>query len=146
MLYVLLLDNHEAHKYYLALQFASKYHVIMLSFGPHTTHRMQPLDIAVYRALRIFFEQEISAFQKQHIGRMIKQHDIAKLLTPAYLKAASAQNAVSGFKTPGIWPYNSSVFGDEDFVPASIMDHYGNATLPAGLQETTIMKQTKYGT
>eukprot|EP00731_Ephydatia_muelleri_P029388 Em0020g1032a len=73
---------------------------------------MQPLDIAVYRALRIFFEQEISAFQKQHIGRMIKQHDIAKLLTPAYLKAASAQNAVSGFKTPGIWPYNSSVFGD----------------------------------
>ena len=142
---LLLLDNHEAHKYYPALQFASKNHVIMLSFVPHTTHRMQPLDVAVYRALKIFFEQEINAFQKLHIGRIIKQHDIAKLLTPAYLKAASAhlkaasaQNAVSGFKTHGIWPYNPSVFGDEDFVPASIMGHYGNATLSAGLQETTM--------
>ena len=56
----------------------------------------------------------------------------------AYLKAASAQNAVSGFKTPGIWPYNPSVFGDEDFVPASIVGHYGNATLLAGQQETTM--------
>ena len=59
-------------------------------------------------------------------------------MTPAYLKAALAQNAVSGFKTHGIWPYNQSVFGDEDFVPASIIGHYGNATLPAGLQETTM--------
>ena len=64
---LLLLDNHEAHKYYPALHFASKNHVMMLSFAPHTTHRMQPLDVAVYRALKIFFEQEISAFQKQHI-------------------------------------------------------------------------------
>ena len=47
----------------------------------------------MYRALKIYFEQEISAFQKQYIGRIIKQQDIAKLLTPAYLKAASAQNA-----------------------------------------------------
>ena len=140
---LLLLDNHEAHKYYPALHFASKNHVMMLSFAPHTTHRMQPLDVAVYRALKIFFEQEISAFQKQHIGRIIKPHDIAKLLAPAYLKAASAQNAVSGFKTPGIWPYNPSVFGDEDFVPASIMSHNGNATLPAGLQETTMHEADK---
>ena len=35
---LLLLNNHESHKYYTALQLASKNHVIMLSFAPHSTH------------------------------------------------------------------------------------------------------------
>ena len=103
---------------------------------------MQPLDVAVYRALKIFFEQEISAFQKQ---RIIKQHDIAKLLTPAYEKAASAQNAVSGFKTPGIWPYNPSVFGDEDFVPASIMGTMEMLLYLQAYKKLLCMKQTRHG-
>lgn len=49
---LLLLDNHESHKFYPALEFASKNHIIFLSFAPHTTDRMQPLDVAVYGPLK----------------------------------------------------------------------------------------------
>lgn len=42
---ILVMDNHESHKYLLALEFATENHVIFVSLPPHTTHRMQPLDL-----------------------------------------------------------------------------------------------------
>ena len=119
---LLLLDNHESHKYYPALEFARKNHVIFVSFAPHTTNKMQPLDVAVYGPIKKYFEQEINTFQKSHPGRIINQYDIAKLFGGAYSKGASVQNAIQGFKKPGLWPYNPHVFGDEDYAPSSITD------------------------
>lgn len=119
---LLLLDNHESHKYYPALEFASKNNIIFLSFAPHTTDRMQPLDVAVYGPLKKYFEQEINTFQKSHPGRIVNQYDMAKLFGGAYVKSASVQNAVNGFKKPGIWPYDPNVFGDEDYAPSTMTD------------------------
>lgn len=119
---LLLLDNHEAHKYYPALEYASKNNVIFVSFAPHATNKLQPLDVSVYGPLKKFFEQELNIFQKQFAGRIVNQYDVCRILTPAYLKAATAQNAVSGFRKTGIWPYNPHLFGDEDFAPATVTD------------------------
>ncbi|CAG4950464.1 unnamed protein product [Parnassius apollo] len=114
---LLLLDNHESHKYYPALEYASKNSVIILSLAPHTTHKMQPMDVAVYGPLKTYFEREINRFQKAHPGRIVNQYDVARLISPAFLKSAVAINAVHGFERPGIWPVNKYVFGDEDFEP-----------------------------
>ncbi|XP_011859972.1 PREDICTED: uncharacterized protein LOC105557363 [Vollenhovia emeryi] len=119
---LLLLDNHESHKYYPALEFASKNHIIFVSFAPHTTNKMQPLDVAVYGPIKKYFEQEVNVFQKNHPGWIINQYDIAKLFGRAYSKGASVQNAIQGFKKPGIWPYNPHVFNDEDYAPSSMTD------------------------
>lgn len=120
---LLLLDNHESHKFYPALEFASRNNVIFLSFAPHTTNKMQPLDVTVYGPIKKYFEQELNTFQKNHVGRIINQYDMCRLFTAAYLKGATAQNAVSGFSKTGIYPYNPNVFGEEDFAPASLTDH-----------------------
>lgn len=119
---LLLLDNHESHKYYPALEFASQNHVTFVSFPPHTTHRLQPLDVAVYGPIKKYFEQEISTFQKQHPGRIVTQYEVARLFREAYLKGASPRNGVSGFASSGIWPYNPNMFGDEDFAPSNATD------------------------
>lgn len=68
---LLLLNNHESHKYYPALQYATEKHVTFLSFAPHTTDRMQPLDVAVYGPLKKYFEQELNTFQKMHPGAVL---------------------------------------------------------------------------
>ncbi|KAF2889816.1 hypothetical protein ILUMI_16357, partial [Ignelater luminosus] len=47
---LLLLDNYESHKYYPALEYATKNNVVILSLAPHTTHKMQPMDVAVLLA------------------------------------------------------------------------------------------------
>lgn len=119
---LLVMDNHESHKYLDALEFASKNHVIFISLAPHTTHRMQPLDTCVYRPLKIYFEQAVSVFQKTYVGRIISQYDVAKLFGEAYMKAASTHNAVKGFSSTGIWPPNRNIFDDSDYMPSTVTD------------------------
>lgn len=115
---VLLLDNHESHKYYPALEYASEHHVTFVSYPPHTTHKLQALDVAVYGPIKKYFEQEINTFQKQHPGRIINQYDVAKLFREAYLKGASPRNGVNGFVSSGTWPFNRNLFDEADFAPA----------------------------
>nr|CAH7729067.1 unnamed protein product [Callosobruchus chinensis] len=83
---LLVLDNHESHKSYAALQFASENNVI--------TRKLQPLDVAVYGPIKKYFEIEVNVFQKAHPGRVINQFDVARLFSAAYLKGASQGNAM----------------------------------------------------
>lgn len=99
---ILVLDNHESHKYYPALKYATDNHIIFVSFAPHTTHKIQPLDVSVFGPIKRFYEQEINIFQKNYSGRIINQYDVAKIFSPAYLKGATPHNAISGFKSTGL--------------------------------------------
>ncbi|KAJ8884129.1 hypothetical protein PR048_015986 [Dryococelus australis] len=97
---LLFMANRISHKYHPALEIAQVNNVVFLSFPPYTT-----LDRAVYGP-KTFFEQEINIFQKAHPGRIMNQLDIARLVTPAFLKSASAKYAVHRFSSTGLWPYN----------------------------------------
>ncbi|KAJ2953466.1 hypothetical protein O0L34_g1061 [Tuta absoluta] len=117
---LLLLDNHESHKSYTALEYASKNNVVFLSIPPHTSHRLQPLDVAVYGPIKKYFEAEVNSFQKSHPGRIINQYDVAKLFTSAYLRGATPANAISGFRSSGIYPFDRHAIGDEHFAPSEV--------------------------
>lgn len=45
---LLILDNHEAHMSIEAYELCRKHGVIMLSLPPHTSHKLQPLDVTVF--------------------------------------------------------------------------------------------------
>lgn len=119
---LLILDNHESHKSYEALDLAAKNHITFLSIPPHTSHKLQPLDVAVYGPIKKYFEIEVNSFQKEHPGRIINQYDIAKLFTGAYLKGATPGNAISGFRASGIYPLNRHIIGDEHFAPSEVYE------------------------
>lgn len=116
------MDNHVSHKFLPALEYASKNNVIFISLPPHTSHKTQPLDVSVYGPLKTYFEQAVSVYQRSHVGRIISPFEIGQLFGEAYLKAASAQNAVKGFQATGIWPVNRHVFSDDDYLPSSLTE------------------------
>lgn len=126
---LLILDNHTTHQNLEALNLARKNHVIMVSIPPHTSHKLQPLDVSVYRSFKVAFEQTIDTFQKNHPGRRVTQFDVASLVRVAYEKSATVQNATSGFRKAGIFPYNKNLFTDLDFTPATV---YENAPVIEG--------------
>ncbi|KAJ8873668.1 hypothetical protein PR048_024498 [Dryococelus australis] len=101
---------------------------------------MQRLDIAVYGPLKLCFEQAICNFHKNYPGRIVSQYDVAKLFSSAYLRVASAQNAISVFRSSGVWPYNPHISSDVDFAPASVTyrpEHEYASDIRDGLSETT---------
>ena len=61
--HLLLLDGHASHTKKLeAIILARDNGVTMLSFPPHTTHEMQPLDVSFFRSLKKWYNIEIEKF------------------------------------------------------------------------------------
>jgi hypothetical protein len=138
---LLVLDNHESHKYIKVLDYATGNNVLFLSFVPHTTHKMQPLDISVYGTLKQCFEQAICVIQTNHACRTVNQNDVRKLFASAFFRVAIPLNAISGFQSSGIWPYNPNVFSVADYAPPSVTDRpYPDFTQasPADLPDSEI--------
>ena len=56
---LLILDNHSSHLSIPVLNFCKRNGVVLLSFPPHTSHRLQPLDRTVYGPLKIIINMQM---------------------------------------------------------------------------------------
>lgn len=99
ILILLILDNHASHVSLEAISFCRSNYI---TFPLHTNHRLQPLDESFFGPLKTFC--------------VISEATIGKLFSEAYIKAATLRNAISGFKSCGIEPFNAHIFPDEQYV------------------------------
>lgn len=127
---LLILDGHTSHtKSIDAISFARDNGVILLSLPPHCSHKLQPLDLAFFKPLNVYYSSECSKWLRSHPGHVITDFQMSHLITPAFAKAASIQTAVNGFRASGIWPYNPEVISEEDYAPAEVTD----VPIPSGI-------------
>lgn len=119
---LLLLDNHESHVSIEAVDFAKNNGIHLLSFPPHCSHKLQPLDRTVYYPLKKYYNAECDSWMHQHPGMTMSIHDIPELVRNAYPRAAVPSNIQAGFKVSGIFPFDRHVFDDIDFMPSSVTD------------------------
>nr|XP_018906716.1 PREDICTED: uncharacterized protein LOC109036800 [Bemisia tabaci] len=116
---LLVLDNHGSHVNLDAVDLAKKSGVHMVTVPPHTTHKLQVLDVAVYKPFKNNFELAIDDFMKnpKNVGVRIAQKHVAGFVNIAY-SGLTAQMAKNGFKKCGLYPLNRNIFKDEDFAPS----------------------------
>ena len=120
---LLVLDGHSSHTRNLnVIKKARQSNVIILSLPSHCTHRLQPLDVAFFKSLNAFYDQATATWLRQHPGRPVTELEVGELFGTAYGKAATVQNAQSGFKKSGIYPFDRNIFTDEDFAAADATD------------------------
>lgn len=118
---LLILDNHASHISHDIYNHCKAHNIHMLSLPPHTSHRMQPLDVTFYGPLKAAYKKESDCFMKSHLAERITPYDVASLFNKAYSNVASISKGESGFRVTGIFPMNSDVFTEEDFLPAEIL-------------------------
>lgn len=117
---LLLLDGHSSHTKNLNLiNYARDNGVVLLCFPPHSTHRLQPLDVAFMKPLSVYFEDEVRRWLRTNPGRVATLHQLSTLFSAAFIRAATMPTAINGFRKTGIWPVNASVFSDADFLPSA---------------------------
>lgn len=119
---LLILDNHTTHCSLQAIEFFRKHHIHALTLPPHSSHKTQPLDRCFFNVLKKFYAAECEKWMRNHPGRSITVYQIAAILTPAYLRAATPKSAVEGFRTTGIWPLNPDIFNEADFLPTAVTE------------------------
>ncbi|XP_003737382.1 uncharacterized protein LOC100904063 [Galendromus occidentalis] len=119
---LLLLDNHQSHLSVEALDFLRDNGVIALSFPPHCSHKLQPLDRSVYGPLKKYVYTAIDAWMKNHPGSTLTIYDIPGVVSTALPRAASEENIKAGFAVSGISPFNREIFTEKDFAPSYVTD------------------------
>ncbi|GBO99210.1 hypothetical protein EVAR_65915_1 [Eumeta japonica] len=117
---LLLCDNHESHVSLEAINSAKENGIIYRSFPPHTSHRLQTLDVGVF----IPFKSKLKiTFNNWHImnpAKALTIYNIPKLVKIAFFELFRAKNITSGFNKTEIWPLNELTFSNEDFAPTKV--------------------------
>ncbi|CAH1967248.1 unnamed protein product [Acanthoscelides obtectus] len=115
---VLVLDGHYSHTRNLELLalVARENGVHIISFPPHCTHKMQPLDKAFMSPLKTYYAQAIENCLGQNSGRVVTHYQVGRLFGEAYNQAATVATATNGFRITGLFPCNCNVFQPHEFV------------------------------
>lgn len=134
---LLLFDGHATHTKSLELiDKARDAGVILLCFPPHCTHKLQPLDVAFMKPLSLYYSDEVKKWLREHSKdhRVVTQFQIASLFGKAYLKASTMTTAISGFRATGIWPVDTNIFTEHDFLASVATDINLNVSISTDQQ------------
>ena len=113
---LLICDDHESHITGGFIEHCIHNDIILMILPPHSSHYMQPLDLAIFSRLKTAMSVELGHIICTGISRVHK----AEWLT-AYIKtritAFSAANIHSSWTTAGLFPFNPSKVLDRCIKP-----------------------------
>jgi DDE superfamily endonuclease len=128
---LLIMDGHLSHCTLRFLLYAERNGIVVVCLPPHTTHRLQPLDVGVFNVLGKAWSSEVKAAGDK--GYKITKFNVLSFYSKARNKAFTPANICSSFEKCGIWPFNSSVVTEEELAPADNTTIYAAQPLPATL-------------
>ena len=103
------MDGHGSHINMRFLNWAIEHRILVAAYPPHSTHRLQPLDVSLFGPLATFYSQELDQFIFESQGLCgITKRDFFRLFFPAWERAFSVENINSGFTKTGIYPLDAS--------------------------------------
>ncbi|KAF2838465.1 DDE-domain-containing protein [Patellaria atrata CBS 101060] len=106
---LLIVDGHGSHINMPFLEYCISNKIILANYPPHSTHRLQPLDVSLFSPLATYYSQNLDDFLSRSQGiSNIAKRNFFELFWPAYQKAFTEKNILGSFKKSGISPYNPS--------------------------------------
>uniref|UniRef100_A0A2A4K4E0 HTH CENPB-type domain-containing protein n=1 Tax=Heliothis virescens TaxID=7102 RepID=A0A2A4K4E0_HELVI len=119
---ILLLDNHNSHIALKNIDLCRDSGIVLLTFPPHCTHKMQPLDRSVFGPLKKAVNACCDNWMRSNPGKVMTIYDIPSIVRDSFPIAVTPRNIQAGFACTGIWPVNTQIFTDVDFLPSSVTD------------------------
>ncbi|KAK4312454.1 hypothetical protein Pmani_016140 [Petrolisthes manimaculis] len=119
---LLIMDNAECHMNVHVVEFAIKHGIVIVTLPPHTTDKLQPLDVSVFGTFKTFLRSQLNNFALMHPNEHITVHQLPEFASEAWTKASTPSNILNGFRATGIWPLNELIFPEEAFVGAQVTE------------------------
>lgn len=119
---LLLIDNHVSHISIESISFAKENGIVVLSFPPHCSHRLQPLDVSVYNPFKSCLKVAMNNHMISNPAKPITIYELPAICRIAFNQAFSMNNIQSGFAKSGIWPLNEFVFTEADYAASYVTD------------------------
>lgn len=135
---LMILDNHDSHLSLEALDFAKANGIVMVTIPPHCSHKVQPLDCAVFGPFKRHYNTAVKSWMLDNPGKPLTIYNIPQLVASAFPNAMTISNILSGFRVTGIYPHDPNVHSKEDFAPSLVTDR-PNPTPDASLSLPSIL-------
>ncbi|MCO5600890.1 hypothetical protein L7F22_055007 [Adiantum nelumboides] len=119
--HLLILDGHGSH---VSLEVVGKAHeagIDIVTLPPHTSHKLQPLDVSVFKSLKANFQKERAIWQQKTASSQASKSELASIAARALKSSLTEANIESGFQAIGIWPLDGSVVKFES-MPCSFIN------------------------
>ena len=94
--HLLLLDNHSSHLVLNVINFAKANGIVMLTFPPHCSQKLQPFDVSVFGPFKAALRNSFNDWQDLNPGGRISIHQIAELSRKLFDRSFTTQNIISG--------------------------------------------------
>jgi hypothetical protein len=138
---LLIMDGHGSHCTNSMIDYGVNHSppVHLFLFPPHTTHRLQPLDVGEFGiAQRLYLDRsDLRTYQGNPITRATVISEWMDL-RPKFL---TKKLILSSWEHTGNYPINPNVFDDEDYAPSHVSST--SAHLPEGYPGTGTHSDTE---
>ena len=117
-------DGHRSHETIELREAAEKAKIHLFCIPPHTSHRLQPLDVGVFGPLQRAWQKRCLAVLEE-TGEIITRQNVVKEYMAARTQSVNEELVISAWRRSGIRPLNPDVLTEEDFAPS-----YSSSTSP----------------
>ena len=119
---LLLYDGHKFHVNLPLIDWAKKENIILFVLPAHTSHVLQPMDVACFGPFEKIYNAMSHKFMREQCGQSISRYNVCSIACPAYAKALSPENPESAFRC-GIFPFNANAVDQTNFRPSEVLQH-----------------------
>lgn len=101
---LLVVDGHGSHETTQFMWLCFQHNIRLLFLPPHTSHVLQPLDLAVFSSLKAAYRKELNTLVNLTDSTAIGKRGFLDCYRRARLAGLTSQNIRSGWKATGLWP------------------------------------------
>jgi hypothetical protein len=106
---LLIVDGHSSHVNMAFVDWADTHGIILLILPPHTTQRLQPLDVGLFQPLSTYYSVELNRLMDESAGHVsMSKRFFWPIFKTAWDQAFTKQNIEHAFQKTGIWPTDGS--------------------------------------
>ncbi|CAG5058953.1 unnamed protein product [Parnassius apollo] len=115
---IFFLDGHASHLTKHLSDFCREKQIEVIALYPNSTHLLQPMDVSVFRPLKLFWRQETRKWKTENLGEQVKKENFAPILKRA-LESITPDCIKNGFRVGGLFPYGPDLV---DFTKLNIQN------------------------
>jgi DDE superfamily endonuclease len=107
---LLITDGHSSHVNMDFLEWCDQHRIIVAVFPPHSTHRLQPLDVSLFSPLSTAYTNQLIQWTAKTQGLIgLSKREFWTLFWNAFEASFSPDNIASGWKRTGLMPFDPEV-------------------------------------
>lgn len=129
---LLIYDGHGSHEQLELINLAREHNIILFCLPPHTTHKLQPLDVGVFGPFQRAWSERCDEIVEDTGEEMLRE-DFVKEYMDVRSKTFKSTTIITAFQKSGCWPVDRDVFVDEDYapsIPTSTSSHHIPSSFP----------------